>query len=1200
MYLSKLELFGFKSFANKTIVEFNKGVTAIVGPNGCGKTNIVDGIRWALGEQKTTTLRSDKMENVIFNGTQNKKPMGMSEVSLTLVNDLGILPTEYSEVTITRRIFRSGESEYLLNKNLCRLKDITNLFMDTGMGTNAYSVIELKMVETILSNKADERRTMFEEAAGVNKYKLRRRLSLKKLEDIRKDLTRVNDIVSEVEKQVNSLERQAKKADRYNRISTTLREFEIDLSEREYALWNRKKSESKTQKENYLQQRIQLDSQLRSLDDGIKELRERISVIESELNEKRKELAEQNKKIYSVQSSISVANERKSSFEKNLERYKQELIELHAQDEETDILIADTHENIEDLIAAITEKAEKIELNEKLLEEQKTELEIKKASLKQQNEIVQEKVIEITKKEKELSALQSIFDETSSGIENFNNKILNITNTIAKTVGYLEELEQEKQDVEKKIAESDKLYVQKQEEKTSLEKKLSDLRGKEIEERGIINSIKDKIDFLQSLISNLEGVSKGAKVLIENEGWTDKEKTLLADVGEAEDKFRFAIEASLKNVLNNLLVDSFADLQRAITYLQKNDLGKASFYVLGMDTNGKQTLLEKLQAFSHKRKRKKIEKENGFLGWAHQFVQTEERWKPFFEKLLINTALIENLELAVELSKKYKGFNFTTLNGDLIHESGIIDAGSLPKLDETLFGRKKLLQNLRNDFPKYLSNLETLKNDILVTEQQVEEINLKELSDQNRILLNDMANIEKQITQFEFEKKKLSDEIDNLRKDIQVLVNKSNQTDNQIQTLTAALQNDLDEKASHDESYISIETEVKTFEEDYNTKLSAYNQLRLELERLLGEKKNSENSIERAKLTKDNIIKTIQKRESDIEMTKESLASLEISTEEKIIELSGLEEKQHLLINDENEISTRLKGEKTQAAEKEKQITDLRKNRDWVSDEIHSIDIKVNEISLKIDNLFEHIKEEYSLTLELKEFEDLDTFNFEERNAEVHNYKQQIKNLGPINLLAYSEFEEERQRLDFLHKQRNDLVDSEKDLLKTIDEINITAQNLFQDTFSKIRDNFIKIFQSLFNPGDEADLKLEENVDPLEGKIEIIAKPKGKRPTSIELLSGGEKTLTAIALLFAIYLVKPSPFCILDEVDAPLDDANIDRFTKIIKEFSASTQFIMVTHNKRTMEAAETMYGVTMQEEGISRLVSVQFNDELKNVSQQV
>ena len=327
------------------------------------------------------------------------------------------------------------------------------------------------------------------------------------------------------------------------------------------------------------------------------------------------------------------------------------------------------------------------------------------------------------------------------------------------------------------------------------------------------------------------------------------------------------------------------------------------------------------------------------------------------------------------------------------------------------------------------------------------------------------------------------------------------------------------------------------------------------------------------------------------------MLTLSFSIQEKESELLKLEETKQKLSKEEAEIINQLNELKIQAGALEKNISEIRKERDTISDEIHSFDIKMSEVNLKIENLVEQVKENYSLTLELKEFEDAESFNFEERTNEVHNYKQQIKNLGPINLLAYSEYEEEKQRLEFLLKQRDDLVNAEKDLLTTIDEINTNAQKLFMDTFEKIRDNFINIFRSLFNPGDEADLKLEENSDPLEGKIEIIAKPKGKRPTSIELLSGGEKTLTAIALLFSIYLVKPSPFCILDEVDAPLDDANIDRFTKIIKDFSSSTQFIMVTHNKRTMESSETMYGVTMQDEGISKLVSVQFNEDLNTVA---
>jgi chromosome segregation protein len=1193
LYLSKLEIFGFKSFSQKTVINFTKGVTAIVGPNGCGKTNIVDAIRWVLGEQRTTTLRSDKMENVIFNGTQNKKPMGMAEVSMTLINDLGILPTEYSEVTITRRIFRSGESEYLLNHNICRLKDITNLFMDTGMGTNAYSVIELKMVETILSNKADERRTMFEEAAGVNKYKLRRRLSLKKLEDIRRDLTRVNDIVSEVEKQVNSLERQAKKAEKYNKVTTILRELELDLSEREYSLWHNKKSLFKEDKEKFFQEKIKIESELRSLEDELTIFRGNISTVEASLSEKRKEIAEHNEVIHNVKNSLSVSAERNNSLGTNLERYKQELEEFHTQLKENDEFILNTHKKIEDLIIKISGKAKHIEDEEENLNVKKIQLDERKFHLKNQSDLVQEKSVEITLKENQLENTQNSLNESNTSIDKLNNRILSTTNTIAKTVGYLEELDLEKSEAEKKLKEWDALYVQKQNEKAALEKKLSELKGKDIEEKGIIAAVRDKIDFLQSLINNLEGISKGAKILFESKGWTDKEKMMLADVGETEDKYRFAIEASLKNVLNNLLIETFDDLQKAINYLKKNELGKASFYVLGIDSEIKNSLIDRIQNFSSNRKAKRISREKGFLGWANSFISTDDKWKPFFIKLLNRTAVIDELESAFRLKKLHPGFNFATLNGDFIHESGLVEAGSLPRLDDTLFGRKKLLQNLKNEFPKYMERLEKVRLDIEKTEEELEKINLKELTDQDRILLNEVANIEKQIAQLEFEKKKFSDEIEKLRTEIQDLAKKSNQFDNEVNSLNEFIVHKKNDRETAQQILSTLENEVKSAEEEFNSLQNVYTQSKLELERLIGEKKNFENSIERAKQAKEILNKSITKRESDITGTNEELLQLAETMENKQTELTGLEEtkQQHLII--ESDITSRLTNLKSQASELEKKLSESGKEREKLSDNIHSIDIKLNEINLKIENLVEHIKENYSLTLELKEFEDNNIFNFEERTSEVLNYKQQIKNLGPINLLSYSEFEEEKQRLEFLHKQRDDLVDSEKDLLKTIDEINITAQNLFQETFNIIRDNFIKIFRSLFNPGDEADLRLEENADSLDGKIEIIAKPKGKRPTSIELLSGGEKTLTAIALLFSIYLVKPSPFCILDEVDAPLDDANIDRFTKIIKEFSASTQFIMVTHNKRTMEAAETMYGVTMQDEGISKLVSVQFNEDL-------
>ncbi len=1197
MYLSRLEILGFKSFALKTQVNFNQGVTSIVGPNGCGKTNIADAIRWCLGEQRSAALRSDKMENVIFNGTTNKKPMGMAEVSLTIQNNKGILPTEYSEVTITRRIFRSGESEYLLNKNVCRLKDITNLFMDTGMGANAYSVIELKMVENILSSKTEDRRTMFEEAAGVNKYKLRRRLALRKLDEVKADLVRVNDIVAEVEKKVSSLERQAKRADRYNKISSTLRELELDLAERELSLFNIQKTEIKDNKEANFAKKISVESDLAKLEDEIKEIKQTLTEIESQLKSKRAEVTSQTEKIYNVQKHISVAEERKTSLVRNIERYKQELDELNYQLKEAEEMIADGTENIKDLSDRIEAKQEDKKNTSEKVEQFKIQLEEKRNSLKSQSEVLLEKFKEITNKENELSNIEKALEAKNLSISKLNERIQSLTNNIAKTVGYLSELEEEKSDTEKRIAEAESIYLQKQKEKENLEKELNSVKEKELEFKSVINGLKDKISLIQNLIDNLEGVSKGAKALLENSDWARGNKTLLAHIGNSSDEYRFAVEASLKNNLNDILIETIDDLKNGIDYLKSNEVGKASFYVFGFDDHRQKSFLEKIQAWSTNKKSKRIGKESGFVGWAFDLVHTDDQWKQFFKKLLDKTVVVDSLDTAFNLSHKYGEFNFATLTGDFVNHSGSVEAGSTPRPDDSLFGRKQFLEKLKDDFPKKEKELEGIRKEIESLEERINEIDLKVLSERGKLLVNDLANVEKQIAQFEFEKNKANDEIEKTRHEINDLASESNQLDNERQSLSSLLENQKAERAKAEENQKLLEDGFKKFEDEFNLVVAEQNRINLELERLLGEKKNTENSVKRAQDSIETIQKSISKREFDISSSSEELTSLENVIDENKLELDELTLGKQRLNLEEKEIDLHYREVRKQNSDKEEQQNSLRKEREIISEEIHNSDMRLSEINMKTANLQENIRENYSIAVELKSFEDLNTFNFTQRTEEVHSLKQQIKNLGPINLLAYSEFEEEKQRLEFLTKQRNDLLESEKDVVKTIEEINNTAQTQFMETFEKIRNNFTDIFRGLFNPGDEADLKLEENVDPLEGKIEIIAKPKGKRPTSIELLSGGEKTLTAIALLFSIYLVKPSPFCILDEVDAPLDDANIDRYTKIIRDFSNDTQFIVVTHNKRTMEAADTLYGVTMQEEGISKLVSVRFNEDFNFVS---
>ena len=638
-------------------------------------------------------------------------------------------------------------------------------------------------------------------------------------------------------------------------------------------------------------------------------------------------------------------------------------------------------------------------------------------------------------------------------------------------------------------------------------------------------------------------------------------------------------------------------MENAIQYLRGNDLGKASFYLLRNENARKKTFLEKLSTFGFNRKIKKLEKENGFVGWAKNYVEAEASMKPYFEQALSNVAIISELSKALEFSIRYPEFNFATLEGDMIQSSGVIEAGSLPKQDETLFGRRQLLENLKKEFPKHESAIEKLKIHIAETEEKLAGIDLKNLSDSEKLIANDIANIEKQISQLEFEKKKGDEEIINAQKEIQELVDKAGLIDSQINeynTQTNALKNQLNDL---NKFITDQEKENRALEADYNASVETQNENKLELERIKGRIKNTHDSIERSENNRETIKNGIAKRQTDLTTNESETNILREIIESTKEELDNINDTREVLVKEESEIDSSLKSIKQEASKYERELNELRNKRQEVSDRIHSLDIKENEINYKLETITQHIKENYSIDLELKQFEDIHSFNYDEVTKEVQVLKEKIRSLGPVNLLAYSEYEEEKTRLDFLHKQRDDLVDSEKDLIKTINEINETAQKLFIDTFTEIRKNFINIFQTLFNPGDEADLTLEENVDPLEAKIEIMAKPKGKRPTSIELLSGGEKTLTATALLFAIYLVKPSPFCILDEVDAPLDDANVDRFTKLLKEFSTKTQFIIVTHNKRTMEAAETMYGVTMQEEGVSKLVGVRFEEIPDNIS---
>lgn len=1195
MYLSKLEIFGFKSFAQKTPIKFHEGVTSIVGPNGCGKTNIVDAIRWCLGEQRTSTLRSDKMENVIFNGTSSRKPMGMSEVSLTIENTKGILPTEYTDVTITRRIFRSGESEYLLNKNICRLKDITNLFMDTGIGANAYSVIELKMVETILSSKAEERRTMFEEAAGVNKYKLRRRLALRKLDEVMSDLTRVNDIVSEVAKNVASLERQAKKADRYTQLTSRLKEIELELAEREYSWFLDKTEEIILNKVENNRKKKQYEDEMSSLLEKLDDIKNRLGNYESELRSKRVDVNKLTESIYLLRSNISVSKERQKSVNSNITKYEKEIAELNDRLESAKKSIEQAVSNTITVTSEIDKSREiKDELKVKI--EKATQwLEEKRAEVKKHSEDIVSGLKQVSDKENELLNITRIADERNNQISKLNSRILHLTSDVAKTVGFIENLKEDKERVSSQLNEAEDNYAKKVQEKEKLEQELNECKARELELKSILTSLNEKVSFIQNLVDNLEGVSQGTKSLLELTSWANGKVILLANAGNSSDELRPAIETALRNNINDILISSIEELKKGIEYLKNNNLGRASFY-LKQNNDDSSGLLAVLKKYFSKRQKKKIKSNSSFKLWASSAVQADADWKNFFSKLLSKTAIVNDLDSAIALSLKYPDFRFVTVDGDLVEGSGLIESGS-PLVDESLFGKRQLLIEIKKEIPSNQKELDDLSNKISEYESLISKIDLKVLSDKGRMLVNDLNNIEKQISQFEYERVKANDEIEKTRHLIQDVAAESNQLDNDKNIISEQLAEMQGQKFRAESQLNILEEENRKAEMQFNQLVAEKNEIKVSLERKLGEARNLQNTINQSEENIKTIDGSILSRKDDIEFARKEISEIDTKVIEQDKEVTGLENNKQTLHEELEKVEKEYETLRAEGSSIETTINEIRIEKDNLLDANRDLEIKLSEYEIKKNNLIEHINEEYSIKIERKKFDDNESFEFETHKTEVHELRQKIRNLGPINLLAYSEFEEERDRLEFLSKQRDDLVESEKDILKTIDEINQTAQAQFAETFNQIRENFIRVFRSLFDPGDEADLRLEEGADPLEGKIEIIAKPKGKRPTSIELLSGGEKTLTAIALLFAIYLVKPSPFCILDEIDAPLDDANIDRFTRLIKEFSQNTQFIVVTHNKRTMEAADTLYGVTMQEEGVSKLVSVRFNEDINVVA---
>ncbi|MDQ1266239.1 MAG: chromosome segregation protein [Bacteroidota bacterium] len=1170
MYLSKLEIFGFKSFATKTTFRFNDGLTAIVGPNGCGKTNVVDAIRWALGEQKTSVLRSDLMENVIFNGAGNRKPLSMSEVTLTLENNKNILPLEYSEVSITRRLFRDGESVYMLNKTPCRLRDILDLFMDTGMGPDSYSVIELKMVEAILSGKAEERRHLVEEAAGVNKFKLRKKEADKKLANVQNDLTRLDDIVQEIRKNVNSLARQATRTRKYNDLVSKLTELETELIKCEYAISMTESDKSSTAISVLKSEKLSIEREIEESETNIGALNTNLHNLDSRFQEKREEENSLLAQIAAQNQELAVLNEKLKNDNNNIERLRSEIVHSESSLKSYQSLKENTEIRLQEIITiAQTTETELDELKSLRSEAARMVGSRRDLASSANDEVItiQNSINSIRANAKKLESRkytlhQKIFGAADE-ISKLENKKSDINSDIQKSLEIKDELA-------KNIAAAEDDLKQNQEQKAVFQSILDKLNSQIIETKGRLSEKKASLDFLSGLIDPAES----SKFLITTPQWQPAggEKILLGEAIGVDDNLRIAIDAALGWAAGCFVVSSEEDAVQAIDALNISSKGKASFIIKSQIPD---TAPPPVINFGE-----------GIIGWASELTRTDNELRNALRLVFGAAVITETMESARAAMNHPEISAAITLKGELIHRHGIIRGGSASKDEGARIGKKERIDSLQGEVNLLKEKLIALNNNYTENKSAFDAIDLKSIEqkikrDESEAARNrqdiDRLNLQYEsinhkISLINENSERFSEELGELEAEAAGAEGEISELDNKLEAARAELE--------------SMRAELEAAEENLAERDEAQREAEKASIKLSSERRNLDNEIERNN-------RLIYQTKNQIEINNSELAKLE--SEAGLLQQS-IESAKKILDTLSMEIAVAKTAREILAAEiaslqeqVEQQSLDLtakRKNHDKLLENILEKEVKASEIKAQIANLAERAMEQYKFELNRDDIVINAEFSIDENRKAVHAIKDSLTALGNVNFMALEEFDAQSERLKFYTAQVKDLTDSEKTLKETIVEINQTAEEKFLATFKEIQANFSHLFKTLFGREAEGELRLAEG-NPLESDIEIIAKPPGKRPHSIEMLSGGEKTLSAIALLFSIYLVKPSPFCILDEVDAPLDDANIGRFIDLLREFSGNTQFLIVTHNKKTMEAADTLYGITMQEIGVSSVVSV-------------
>ena len=1181
MQLSKLEIKGFKSFGDKVTINFDEGITGIVGPNGCGKSNIVDSIRWVLGEQSSRTLRSEKMENVIFNGTKKRKPTQMAEVSLTFDNTKNLLPTEYSQVTITRRYYRSGESEYLLNGVTCRLKDITNLFLDTGIASNSYAIIELKMVDDLLNDKDNSRRGLFEEAAGISKFKKRKKETLKKLQDTDADLERVEDLLYEIDKNMKSLERQAKQTEKYYKLKEKYKKHSILLAR----LTISKHTETyqslikRIQGEN--DKKISLNKQVSEKEAALEKAKAELIGKEKTLSSRQKALNEHVNKIRQYESEKKIKNERLRYLNDKSESLRDQIEQDKKSNERAKFSVESlTHEknSAQKILDEIEQKLAVLKEDYEIQKRKTSQLQEETDTLRKIQKSKQEEVYQLKKsveiKELQLSSLKQELEKTatdtseqSASLVEFDKKVTTLSEQLAIKNREQQKLLAAEEDLQKRIESTTKTIEVIREELTQTNRKL--------------DARQNEYNLTKSLVENLEGFPEAIKFLKKKAGWK-KNAPLLSDILTCDDEYRVTIENYLEPYLNYYIVEKEADAYEAINILSDAAKGKANFFIL--DTFENFTPSDtKLY-------------DNAFP--ATEIMEYDAKYRKLMGHILDRVYILEGDYKSIP---KDDDNVFITKSGKVTRRRYSISGGSVGLFEGKKIGRAKNLEKLDKEIKQLSKKLSEVEQSLSDKQKELEKLKssthkqeIEEVREEVKLINEEYISIKTKQEQFskmlsdaDMRKEDILAKIEELAESIDKNKPKAEREERELQEKEIRLTNlvsDLNEhnellsgkSAAFNEQNIFFhqqENRVRSVTQEIEYKQDAYESSKARIEKNLEELKHNDAEI------------------------KQLLEKAETNDDELIAMYDEKESIEHGV----NEAEREYYAARGEIDEIDKAAREIQRSREGVDTLLMELQNKLNETKLELSSVKERLSVEFNIKLddlmeeekEQAQEEDHEEEQWEEESLreEVSRIKDKLEKMGPINPMAMEAYQEIKERNDFITSQREDLFKAKESLLTTIDEIDTVAKDTFIDAYEKIKENFVKVFRSLFTEEDDCDLRLSDPENPLESSIEIIAKPKGKRPLTINQLSGGEKTLTATSLLFAIYLLKPAPFCIFDEVDAPLDDANIDKFNNIIKTFSKESQFIIVTHNKRTMSSTDVIYGITMIEQGVSRVVPVDLRE---------